>query len=427
MTTRTPEDVKPASLGPFEFGMLLERHHLTPTYQAIFDLTTKEQIGVEALARWPRLGITPDVAFRSATQQRRLAELDEVCRHAAIEDAIAHGLPPDFALFVNLEPSVLGPHTADSLVEQAGDQVDLVVEITERALLHRPAELLRAVKTLRTAGYAIALDDVGANPDSLALLPLVAPDVIKLDLSLVQRWHDADQAAIYTAVAAYAERTGATILAEGIENDANLQKALALGAHLGQGWHLSRPGPLGALTSPGQTRLATHRAHIPALQSPFSLLEPAALRTASKGLLLDISHHIENQALALETPPVVLGSFQHARYFTPHTARRFARLAARCHLVAALGVDLPVEPVPGVRGASLRADDILGGEWVVVVIGTHYTGALIANDLGDTGPDRERRFAFSLTHDHETVLAAARSLLTRVIATSAFPDPDGSF
>jgi DICT domain-containing protein len=75
----------------------------------------------------------------------------------------------------------------------------------------------------------------------------------------------------------------------------------------------------------------------------------------------------------------------------------------------------------------LRADDILGGEWVVVVIGTHYTGALIANDLGDTGPDRERRFAFSLTHDHETVLAAARSLLTRVIATSAFPDPDGSF
>jgi EAL domain-containing protein (putative c-di-GMP-specific phosphodiesterase class I) len=424
MDTRTPEDVKPASLGPFEFGMLLERQHLIPTYQAIFDLATGEQIGAEALARWPRLGITPDVAFRLATRQARLADLDEACRRTAIDDAIAHGLPPNFALFVNLEPSVLGPNTAVDLVEQAANRVDLVVEITERALLHRPAELLRAVHTLRTAGYAIALDDVGANPDSLALLPFVAPDVIKLDLSLVQRWHDADQAAIYTAVAAYAERTGATILAEGIENDANLQKALALGATFGQGWHLSRPGSLGVLTSPSHSRLASHRPQIPAPKSPFSLLKPSVLRTAPKGLLLDISHHIENQALALETPPVVLGAFQHARYFTPQTARRYSRLAGRCHLVAALGVDLPAEPVPGVRGASLRADDTLGFEWVVVVIGTHYAGALIAQDMGDAGPDRDRRFAFSLTHDHETVLGAARSLLTRVIATGAYVEVD---
>ena len=62
-----------------------------------------------------------------------------------------------------------------------------------------------------------------------------------------------------------------------------------------------------------------------------------------------------------------------------------------------------------------------------VVIGTHYAGALIAKDMGDSGPDRDRRFAFSLTHDHETVLAAARSLLTRVIATSAFPDVEDVF
>jgi EAL domain-containing protein (putative c-di-GMP-specific phosphodiesterase class I) len=421
MSTRTPEDVRPAPLGPFEFDMLLERRHLTPTYQAIFDLTTGEQIGAEALARWPRLGILPDVAFRSATRQGRLAELDEACRHAAIDDALAHGLPPNFALFVNLEPSVLGPDTATSLVTQAGGALDLVVEITERALLHRPAELLRAVKTLRAAGYAIALDDVGANPDSLALLPFVAPDVIKLDLSLVQRWRDADQAAIYTAVAAYAERTGATILAEGIESHANLQQALALGAAHGQGWHLSRPGPLGALTSPRQARLATHREVIPAPLSPFSLLEPSVLRTAPKSLLLSISQHIENQGLALETPPVVLAAFQHARHFTPSTAHRYARLSARCHLVAALGIDLAAEPIPGVRGASLRPDDVLAGEWVVVVIGAHYAGALIAKDMGDTGPDRDRRFAFALTHDHETVLAAARSLLTRVVA-SPFPD-----
>ena len=61
------------------------------------------------------------------------------------------------------------------------------------------------------------------------------------------------------------------------------------------------------------------------------------------------------------------------------------------------------------------------GEWVIAVVGAHYAGALIAHDLGDTGPDRDRRFAFILTHDYATVLAAARSLLDRVTKASSFP------
>jgi EAL domain-containing protein (putative c-di-GMP-specific phosphodiesterase class I) len=398
----------------------LDRRYLKPEYQPIFDLATGEQVAAEALARWPELGLTPDVAFRLATEHGRLSELDEACRFAAIDDAIAHGLPPRFELFVNLEPSVLGPETAAGLLTRAADRLGLVIEITERALLHRPAELLRAIGTLRDAGCAIALDDVGAEPSSLALLPFIAPDVIKLDISLVQRWLNVEQAAIYTAVAAYAERTGATVLAEGIETEADLAQALALGATLGQGWRLARPGPLGTLTPPVRA-LRLRRPPHPTPASPFDLVDRTSVRTGPKGLLLGISQHLENQGLALETPPVVLGAFQEARHFTPDTAQRYARLATRCPLVAGLGVNLPSMPAANVRGASLRADDALRGEWVVAVVGTHYAGALIAKDLGDSGPDRDRRFAFVLTHDHETVLAAARSLLERVIDTSAFP------
>lgn len=95
-----------------------------------------------------------------------------------------------------------------------------MAEITERALTHNPAELLRAVRLMRACGCGIALDDVGAVSYSLALLPFLVPDVIKLDMSLVQAWPDADQARILTAVSAYAERTGATVPAEGIETAA---------------------------------------------------------------------------------------------------------------------------------------------------------------------------------------------------------------
>jgi hypothetical protein len=61
------------------------------------------------------------------------------------------------------------------------------------------------------------------------------------------------------------------------------------------------------------------------------------------------------------------------------------------------------------------------GEWVIAVVGAHYAGALIAHDLGDSGPDQDRRFAFTLTHDYVTVLAAARSLMDRVSTASSFP------
>jgi EAL domain-containing protein (putative c-di-GMP-specific phosphodiesterase class I) len=395
------------------FDHLLQRSSLRPAYQPIVDLDSQEMVAAEALARWPGIGIAPDEAFQLATSQGRLRELDEACRFAAVDDAVAHGLPSGFSLFVNLEPSVLGPETASRLLAHALGQIELVIEITERALLHRPAELLRAIEELRSAGCAIALDDVGAEPESLALLPFVAPDVVKLDISLVQSRPNSEQAAVLSSVAAYAENSGATILAEGIETEAHLDQALALGATLGQGWFFARPGPLGDVAQPPTALL--RRSPLAATPgTPCQGIYGSDFRVGRKGLLLSISHHLESKGLTLDIPPVVVGAFQDAERFTPATSIRYAALADRCSLVAALGVGLASEPVPGVRGVALPDDDPLRGEWVVAVVGAHYTGALIARDLGDDGPDRDRRFAFVLTHDRETVMVAARSLLARV-------------
>jgi EAL domain-containing protein (putative c-di-GMP-specific phosphodiesterase class I) len=399
-----------------DIAALVDRHNLRPVYQPVVDLDSGEEVGAEALARWPQLDVTPNQAFSQAMQEGQLSLLDEACRDAAIDIALEHGVPPGFRLFVNLEPSTVVKSTMARLMASTRGKIELVVEITERELLTRPAELLRAVHELRSSGCGIALDDVGAVPDSLALLSLVSPDVVKLDLSLIQQWPDIRQGAIIAAVAAYSERTGATILAEGIETETHLTQALALGATLGQGWYFSRPGTLGELHTPAHPfAIADPTAATPA--TPFSAVDPRTAHIGPKGFLLGISRHLESQGLMLRTPPVVLGAFQETLHFTRDTALRYARLADRCPLVGAVGVGLSAEPIPGVRGVSLAEDDPFRGEWTVAVIGAHFTGALIARDLGDQGPDRDRRFAFVLTHDSATVLAAARSILERVEPT----------
>jgi EAL domain-containing protein (putative c-di-GMP-specific phosphodiesterase class I) len=397
------------------FDELLQRRHLQPAFQPIVDLTTAETVAVEALARWPHLEVTPDVAFQWAKELGRLVELDSACRNAAVDDALEHGLPDRFALFVNLEPSTISAESARQLVARTKGRLTIVAEITERALTTRPAELLEAVSELRRANCAVALDDVGAVPESLALLPFISPSVVKLDISLIQRWPEAEQAAIITAVLAYAERTGARILAEGVETELHLEQALALGATLGQGWYFARPSPLGDFASPDEPLFIPQPVRtVP--RSPFAGVDSSKTRIGKKGLLLAISRHLESQGLYLETPPVVVSAFQSAERFTADTAKRYLRLAERCPLVAALGVGLGQEPAPGVRGVELSPDDPVSGEWVVAVVGTHYLGALIAKDLGDSDStaDRDRRFSFIVTHDRETVLAAAQSLLGRV-------------
>lgn len=394
------------------------RVHIRPAFQPIADLATREVVAFEALARWPDLpDAGPDAVFAAARMQGRTAELDWACRLAALETALDFGLGRDHMLFVNVEPETLGspgPPRTSAILATAGERLRVMLELTERSLARRPADLLRLVEWARQHGWGIALDDVGAEPASLALLPFLAPDVVKLDMALVRQRPDADQAAIMAAVMAHSERSGAVILAEGIETSAHLDQALALGATLGQGWSIGRPGPLARMPAPSRCIGLADRLP-PVSPTPFSTVEQhPGLRIGRKGLLLDLSLHIETQGRHLDQAPVVLSAFQTGERFTPATTVRYRRLAGRCPLVGALGVGLSIDPVLGVHSVSLTADDPLAQEWTVTTIGPHYAAALVARDLGDTGPDHERRFEFVVTHDREIVLAAARSLMSRL-------------
>ncbi len=410
-----------------ELRTILAEGTVTPVFQPIVSLETDAVIAYEALARGPR-GTDlerPDHLFATADAAGLTVELDWLCRARAVEAAMDAGLGSATHLFINCEPCAVGtacPERHSAVWTRAQTELQLVLEITERALTSRPAELSRVAGEHLSLGRALALDDIGADVRSLALLPFIEPDVIKLDLRLVQDRPSPEQAAIVAAVAAESERTGALILAEGIETHEHLEIARGLGANLAQGFRWGRPGPI----APGTPTPVWQRPMIS--RSPRSACTPfqvvavdCTTKVAPKSLLLPMSHHLENRALSIGEGAVLLAAFQEARHFTPATATRYRALQRGASFVAAFAAGLGPEPIEGVRGATIPVEDALAGEWSVIVVGPHFAGALVAQDLGDDGVDAERRFAFATTYRRDLVIAAARTLLERVAPVVGVP------
>ena len=390
---------------------------LHAVYQPIVDLASGETVAVEALARGPKGALeSPGALFGAARLHGRLVELERLCQEAAVVGARrAHlGVP----LFVNVEPEAIEAKDLGTLARTAAilrGTTSLVIEITERALTARPAELIDFLARARQLGWGIALDDLGVDPRSLALLSIVRPDVVKLDRALIQDRPNAASAAILTAVAAECERTGAIILAEGIETERHRLTALAAGASLGQGHLLGRPAPLtpglvGSWRPPRLVEALPDTDHA----TPYSVVAPGRpVRRASWRFLREVSNVLEAQARVLGSEALIVSAFQSAARFTPPTADRYRLLGARAAFVAALGVGMAAEPVPGVRGATLRDDDPLHGEWSVVVLGPHFSGALVAKELD--APAERPDFSYAVTYERDLVVRAATTLLRQVV------------
>jgi EAL domain-containing protein (putative c-di-GMP-specific phosphodiesterase class I) len=215
-----------------------------PLFQPIVDLASGMVIGLEALARGPAGTVLefPDRLFAAAIDAGCLGALDLLCSERSLECAIAATEPPPL-LFTNAEPAVLDQPLSPRLIELVGGGLPFrqVVEFTERALSAVPGSMLRIAGRTQGWGNGLALDDVGVDPMSLAFLPLIEPEVIKLDMSLLRDPDSDHSRSVCAVVRAEAERTGALVVAEGIETAADLDTARLLGARWGQGWLFGRP------------------------------------------------------------------------------------------------------------------------------------------------------------------------------------------
>ena len=218
-------------------------------FQPIVDLRLGTPVGYEALARFPSApGRSTESWFEEAEEVELRTELEMAAIRAAImrmED-----IPGESFLAVNLSPeTACSPHLLRAL-EFAHAPRRVVLEVTEHAPVRNYARLNAAIGTLRARGVRLAVDDAGSGFASLQHIIRLAPDFIKLDMALT-RDVDSDLArrALAAALISFASEIGATMIAEGIETEAELSTLRELGVAYGQGFHLARPAELPGVTA----------------------------------------------------------------------------------------------------------------------------------------------------------------------------------
>jgi EAL domain-containing protein (putative c-di-GMP-specific phosphodiesterase class I) len=212
-------------------------------FQPIVDLRTGRTVGVEALARFDGVpSRPPDVWFAEASDVGMRLPLERAAFEAAL-DALPL-IPEGLFLSVNLSPqTVVETGFWDNLAPDVTPR--LVLEITEHAVVNDYERLRRILAPLREQGLRLAVDDAGAGFASLRHILLLDAEFIKVDASLTHDLHrHKARRAMAAALISFATETDATVIAEGIEQIAELDALTRLGAALGQGYLLSRPAAL---------------------------------------------------------------------------------------------------------------------------------------------------------------------------------------
>jgi diguanylate cyclase (GGDEF)-like protein/PAS domain S-box-containing protein len=222
-------------------------------YQPVISLRTGRITGAEALLRWqhPERGMVPPMDFIPLAEETGLIVpigawvLREACRQLKQWQRRA-GLP-SLEVSVNLSSGQFqGPglltDVAEVLRETGLSPRSLRLEVTESLLMEKDPQIARNMTELRSMGVRIDLDDFGTGYSSLAYLHQFPIDTLKIDRSFVQRIGETEEALeIVNTILALAQGLDMEVVAEGVENERQLQILRQLRCGYAQGYHLSRP------------------------------------------------------------------------------------------------------------------------------------------------------------------------------------------
>ena len=232
----------------------IETSAFTLVYQPIVALRSDEVVGLEALVRWPHPlwgMLHPGQFITLAEETGQIVPLGSWVLRQAVTDIVRlqRSLPRDPPLYVSVNVSIrqfANPgFVADvrKAVSESGLAPSaLVLEVTESVLVH-PDDRIRAdLMELKKAGIRLAIDDCGTGYSSLGYLRELPMDILKIDRAFVDAMTVSEQRlAIVKIIIRIAKTLGLTVIAEGIETEAQRELLMSLGCAYGQGYLLGRP------------------------------------------------------------------------------------------------------------------------------------------------------------------------------------------
>ena len=223
-------------------------------FQPVVTLSTGAIVGFEALVRWrhPTRGLVQPVDFVPFAEQTGLIVpigawvVQEACRVASLWPAMPDGTALSIA--VNASVRELAESDYAERVQRALATVrlaptQLIIEVTETALVDDTVEVAACLHRLKAMGMRIAIDDFGTGYSSLAYLQQFPIDILKIDRAFIDRVRGGDEAVprIVRGLFDLGRALGLELLAEGIEDDEQIEQLVRAGCDLGQGFAFAEP------------------------------------------------------------------------------------------------------------------------------------------------------------------------------------------
>ena len=238
----------------FDLKNALKLEQFVLHYQPKVHADSKALCGVEALIRWqhPSHGMVPPLKFIPLAEESNLIVdigawvIEEACRQMA-QWKLLQIQPPSISINLSalqLRSDKLLDQVKASMTKHGIHAGELDMEITESAAMQNPEQAILKLNALRNLGVTLAIDDFGTGYSSLAYLKLLPIHSLKLDRSFVRDIEsDENDAAISTATIGLAHNLGLTIVAEGVENEAQSQFLLQQNCDILQGYLYGKPAP----------------------------------------------------------------------------------------------------------------------------------------------------------------------------------------
>jgi len=223
-------------------------------YQPIFQISTREVLGVESLVRWqhPERGQISPAEFIPLAEKTGLIiplgwwVFEESCRQLKFwQDAMPHAA--NLFVSINMSSKQFAQKNAVQKIKDILDQVGLnahclKIEITESVLIDQSVSIIEKLKAIRAIGIKLSIDDFGTGYSSLSYLHRFPFDTLKLDRSFLEDADaDYEKLEILQSVVRLAWNLGLEVVAEGIETEQHYARIKALRCEAGQGFLFSPP------------------------------------------------------------------------------------------------------------------------------------------------------------------------------------------